>query len=199
MRQSRPKQKGRIIMIQKIQSKYQHFLLAAVVTVLTIVCLLVLVCPAHAIGRHGGGCANGQCGVQHATQSDCANGQCEVHHAVANAGGSAGGSYTTERRSLFNHHRSGGSSGESYSGGSNGGNGSAGGYGSAGGNGSAHAATTDCVCPKCGYAFQRFERAACKCCDKCTGKPGCDCGCANCTCNGESAKKETTAKPPVEK
>jgi uncharacterized protein YkwD len=26
-------------------------------------------------------------------------------------------------------------------------------------------------------------KAACGCCDKCTGKPGCDCGCESCKCN----------------
>lgn len=34
--------------------------------------------------------------------------------------------------------------------------------------------------------------AGCGCCDKCTGKPGCTCGCESCKCNYASKKKKTS-------
>lgn len=154
--------------------------------------------------RNGGSnCANGECGQ--AAQQPA---QSYSEGSAGGNGGSAGGGSgaTRERHKLF-HRRdkssggsaggNGGSAGGGY--GSSGGSGSrsggsAGGYGSAGGNGGQRLAQADdsgrCTCPNCGATFDcpNCQRAArgttgCGCCDKCTGRPGCPCGCPDCTCN----------------
>lgn len=71
--------------------------------------------------------------------------------------------------------------------------GSTGGYGSSGGSysysyqysvgyGSAGGSFRGAVCPNCGHTFTTMKSQKCNCCDKCTGQPGCQCGCADCTC-----------------
>lgn len=52
-------------------------------------------------------------------------------------------------------------------------------------------------CPRCGFMWvQPYHASAtidCRCCDKCTGKPGCNCGCPDCKCDSQTADGVTRA------
>lgn len=62
-------------------------------------------------------------------------------------------------------------------------------------------------CPFCGRLFVIYQPSPyppyrakevvdCKCCDKCTGQPGCDCGCPECHCNDKARKDDPAPLNP---
>ena len=120
----------------------------------------------------------GLCQMAH---GECVN--CGDAPRVTHSNGSSGGygTQTRERRGLFGFRR--------VSHGSSGGQGSSGGV-------AAHRVT----CPNCSTTFDCNEvgAKACACCENCTGKAGCACGCPECKCNTPVDKAPPAAKVKTE-
>jgi hypothetical protein len=142
--------------------------------------------------RRGGGCSScangGGC-------ASCANGHCDRPAATSSSNNSYGGSTPRRAHTLLCHRSSntGGCAGDTRSGSSSGG------FGGHSGWTEAADGACECTCPNCGTKFscrcsrpaQSVASSLCNCCDKCTGKAGCSCGCANCKCNDQRSAKSS--------